>query len=222
MKDGLLNQTVVVVDDPEVAAALTDVKQWNVVSVFMLQERTLSDAAQRLKMKLPTLTYRVQRLLRLGILELTRTEARRGSPVKYYRAVSRHFFVPFRVTPRATLETLLHSSHHWFDERVKRALARAFFEATKDWGVNLYSDEPGDFNISLSPVPERDDAFVKRSLEPSFPAVYDSNTVLALKHADAKALQRELNALFQRYNALNSEGQHPYLVRLTLVPGIRR
>lgn len=88
--------------------------------------------------------------------------------------------------------------------------------------MNLYSDEPGDFNISLSPAPERDDAFVKRSLEPSFPAVYDSNTVLALKHTDAKALQRELDALFQRYNALNSEGQHPYLVRLTLVPGIRR
>lgn len=188
----------------------------------MPQERTLSDAARYLKMKLPALTYRVQRLLRLGILEVTRTEARRGSPVKFYRAVSRHFFVPFQVTPQATLETLLHLSHHWFDERVKRAIAGAFFEATRDWGVNLYSDELGDFNISLSPVPERDDAFVKRSLEPSFPAIYDSNSVLALRHADAKALQCELDALFRRYNALDAEGQHPYLVRLTLVPGIRR
>lgn len=134
MKYGFLNQAVVVVDDPEVAAALTDVKQWNVISAFMLQERTLSNAARFLKMKLPTLTYRIQRLLRLGILEVTRTEVRWGSPVKHYRAISQHFFVPFRVTPQATLETLLHSSHHWFDERVKRALARAFFEATKDWG----------------------------------------------------------------------------------------
>lgn len=222
MEDDALKLTLRVVDDPELAAALTDDKQWNLMGAFMARERTLSDAAQHLRVKLPTLSYRVGKLLRVGALEVARTEGRRGSPIKYYRAVARHFFVPFRVTPLKTLESLLESSHGWFDERVKRALARVFFEATRDWGVNLYSDEPGKLNLSFSPVPERDDAFVARSLEPSFPAVYDSNSVLALRHADAKALQRDLDLLYRRYAALGSEGQHPYLVRLTLVPGIRR
>lgn len=46
-------------------------------------------------------------MLKLGLLLHTRTESRKGSPIKYYRAVSDSFFVALNATPLESLENML-------------------------------------------------------------------------------------------------------------------
>jgi hypothetical protein len=69
--------------------------------------------------------------------------------------VAEHFFVPFRVTPSTTLESLLASSSDRFDRRLRQELLCVFLEEASDWGVNLYRGEGGGLNFGFSPIPER-------------------------------------------------------------------
>jgi DNA-binding transcriptional ArsR family regulator len=218
MKGALLNQDVLWVDDPEAAKALTDKRMWTLLSVFINHETSLKVAAGKLKMSLPALSYRVRKLLDLGLLEVSRIEKRKGSPIKYYRTVAEHFFVPFRMTSSDTLESLLESISAGFEKRFRRELARVFLEEASEWGLNLYGGADGDFNYSFSPAPERDEVFVQRSLQPNFPAVYDNLFVFAMDFDTAKALQRDIDGVYQRYAKVDMRGQQVYLLQMRLVP----
>lgn len=213
----LLNQNVLRVADPDAARVLTNTREWALLSVFM-DEASLSGAAEKLGMSLPALSYRVKKLLELGLLQISRVEKRKGSPVKYYRTVAEHFFVPFRVTPSATLENLLASSNERFDKRMRHEWVRVFLAEEGDWGLNLYRGEGGGLNYTFSPIPERDETFVMRSLQATFPAVYDSLFSINLDFDTAKALQHDLHELVQRYLEMEKLGQQTYLLRLNLVP----
>lgn len=221
MKEAQLNQQVLRVADAEVARVLTDTREWAVLSVF-LDETTLSGAAEILGMSLPALSYRVKKLLKLGLLQVSRVEKRKGSPVKHYRTVAEHFFVPFRVAPSTTLESLLASSNERFDRRLRHELVRVLLAEASDWGVNLYRGEGGGLNYGFSPVPERDETFAKRSLHPTFPALYNTLLSITLDFDTAKALQRDLHELQRRYVELEKPGQQAYFFRIDLVPFLSR
>lgn len=221
MEDKVLNEDVLRVTDPEAARVLTDVREWNLLSIVINREVSLSELAREMNMSLPALTYRVKKLLKLGLLTVSRIERRKGSPIKYYRASAKHFFVPFEVTTFQSLADLLTSTIAPFERRMRHELARVFLEEAGDWGMNFYGGKQGGFNFTFSSVPEQGDHFMEQSLEGTFPAVHDTELSLSLEFDTAKALQRDLYAVYERYHEKHVPGQQTYLLRIALVP-VRR
>ena len=218
MEENAFNEDMLRVTDPEAAKVLTDTREWNLLSIVINREVSLSELASEMNMSLPALSYRVKKLLKLGLLTVSRIERRKGSPIKYYRASAKHFFVPFEVTTFQSLADLLTSTIAPFERRMRHELARVFLERAGDWGMNFYGGMQGGFNFTFSCVPEQGDRFMEQSLEPTFPAVHDTELSLGLDFDTAKALQRDLYEVYQRYNEKHVSGQQPYLLRIALVP----
>ncbi len=95
------------VTDPEQARLLTEPVSKEFFKPFLAHERSAAEAADILKAGLNTTLYRIKTLLRAGLLEVTRERPRKGRAVKLYRSVYDAYFVPFSVTPYATLEERL-------------------------------------------------------------------------------------------------------------------
>ena len=217
MKDKGSNDDVRWVNDPHAAAVLTDQRGWNLLIILINEEATLSKLAHEMNMSLPALNYRLKKLLELDLVKVSRTEKRKGSPIKYYRATATHFFVPFEVTTFESLTDLLASTMAPFERRISHEIARLLVEAGKGWGLNFFAGRQGGFNFTFSPVPEKGDSCLKQSLQPAFPAVHDKVLMLKLDFDTAKALQRDLQEVYERYHQ-QLRGQQSYLLRIALVP----
>lgn len=218
MKAKDFNENVHWVNSPNAAAVLTDTREWNLLIILINQEASLSELARKLSLSLPALSYRLKKLLELDLVKVSRTEKRKGSPVKYYRATATHFYVPFEATTFQSLTDLLTSTMAPFERRISHEMVRLFQEANEGWGLNFFTDPQGGFNFTFSPVPERGDPFLEQSLQPTFPAIHDKVLMLNLDFDRAKALQRELQEIYERYDEQQVEGQQSYLLRTALVP----
>ena len=97
----------------------------------MGQECSASEAAKTLGIKLTAMLYQLERLQALGLLQVTRQQARRGRPVKLYRATADKFFVPFEVTRADSLTTLLAELEADFQRYFVQNLAWAGLELAK-------------------------------------------------------------------------------------------
>src|SRR5690606_23693741 len=87
--------------------------------------------------------------LAAGLLEVVREMERPGRAVKVYRSVHDAYFVPYEVTPFATLEErMLEQALPAIEERV-RAQARSL-QRSGLWGQALYRDETGEVWTSSS------------------------------------------------------------------------
>lgn len=95
------------ITNPEAARALTETKASQLLIPFMKCPLSLSDAAKELGVKLPRLSYHVNRFIEFGLLEVICTERRGGRSVKLYRSTAKTFFIPFHVTPSESLEHLV-------------------------------------------------------------------------------------------------------------------
>lgn len=217
MTGDFLKQEIVRVRDPQVATALTDLKVWRLMGMFFGEPVSLKDAAAYLDMTLPALSYWVNKLLSLGLLEIVRVEKRNGRAIKYYRAAAQHFFVPFQLTSSDTLEALLGATTMGFDRFYRRQLAQLLLNEGDDWGLNFYSASGRGYSFGFSTVPERDEAYVARSLASEAPALYDSVSIHEMDFVTAKAFQRELHDLYRRYK-VSMPGQQVYLMQLRLIP----
>jgi len=96
-----------VVSDAGQARWLTDPTRKAFFVPFLARERKVSQAALELGCALPTMLYRVRRMVECGLLDVVREEPRAGKPVKIYRSRHDAYFVPFTATPYDTLEQRL-------------------------------------------------------------------------------------------------------------------
>lgn len=212
-----LKQTIVQVSDAQVAKALTDKRVWRLMGLFFGEPVPLKVAADELRMTLPALSYWVDKLLGLGLIKIERVEKRKGRAIKYYQAAAEHFFVPFHLTTSDTLEALLDATTAGFDRLYRRQLARLFLKEGDEWGLNFYGSSGRGYSFGFSTIPERDEAYVARSLAPEAPALYDSVSIHEMDFATAKAFQRELHELYRRYK-VSTPGQQVYLTHITTHP----
>ncbi len=95
------------VTDPEQARLLTEPVSKEFFKPFLAHERSASQAATIMRCNLNTVLYRIKTLLRAGLIKVVREMPRKGRPVRVYRSVHDAYFVPFSVTPYATLEERL-------------------------------------------------------------------------------------------------------------------
>ncbi|WP_221088970.1 ArsR/SmtB family transcription factor [Deinococcus aquaedulcis] len=221
-------------DDPAAARVLADAYTRQFFEPFIWRERRVGDVARELGVSKTAVLYRVRQFLRLGLLEVTRTEPRAGRAIRYYRATSRGYFVPFAATSAESIAALYEASLDNARRSVLQALTHAWSQLAEDprwFGLYTYGDETGlkshallpyrpaecPAEAHLGPAPQ---AFLDPLLAEGSPAIWDNTTTLKLSAAEAKALQRELHALQRRYSGRKAPGQTPYLLRLTLTPNL--
>ena len=203
------------VTDGEAARILTDTAQLRLLEPFFKRETTLSDAAAELSVRLNTLLYRVNKFIELGLLTVVREEPRRGKAVKVYRASAEDFFVPFDVMASSSLEELLVSLLGDTEKIFYREAAKAFQTAlTQGVHVTLTHNQ---LSVVLGER-ERGKAFVDTFFGPSSPALFFGDGTLELDFQTAKALQKDLFSLFERYRDQQTSGAQRYAYRLGLTP----
>jgi DNA-binding transcriptional ArsR family regulator len=182
--------------NPEVALFLADTSKSRHLRPFFAKECTLSKAAKDLGLPLGTMRYWVSKMEELGLLKLSRTEKRKGSPIKYYRTVADNFIVPLEVFPLASIEELLRLRQEPWLERTRKALARAALNHEGGWqahfhlegSVVFYTIEPKQGNL--------EDAEIFYLWMP-----------FRLKAEQAIMLRAELRDIQVRYMKLSEENQ---------------
>ena len=212
MEDTFLNETRWVTD-PQAARILTDLGELRSLLPFFFKEITLTEAASALGLKLNTMHYRARRLIDLGLLEIAREEPRKGQAVKVYRATSSEYFVPFEATSAETVEKLFTQLRAKTGELFEQNVARSFLEI-EDIGLRV-SAHGKKLNVDFDTP---DGSFLARDTEtPDLPALFTIDSIIRLEFSRAKELQRELEALLDKYNVEKQTGQD-YLLILGLTP----
>ena len=154
---------------------------------FLARERSASEAAAIMQCSLNTMLYRIKTLLRAGLLGVVRKEPRKGRAVKIYRSVYDAYFVPFSVTPYATLEERLEVQSIAIFAGLIRSYA-AVLKQNERYGHHIFVGENGAvWTSDLLPGLN----FTDQS------TVY-SDTTVRLRDEDACALSQELRELFER------------------------
>lgn len=204
---------------PEVARALTDLKTTQLLEPFMKRELSLSEAARELELTLPSLLYHVNRFTKFGLLEVACVERRKGRPIKRYRASAKTFFVPYDLTPSETLAHLLQNLMAPGERRFHREAANTLQARSPNWGLNISCPTGEGIDYALASqatdfVPDMVDSVLKADV----PALFISDGTLELDFATAKALQKELVDLFNRYRQKQQPGSQHYAYRLGLTP----
>ena len=205
------------VTDPAQAKALTDVKLIGFVQSFIGHSRSVSEAAHLWKLRVDAAYYRVRQLERLGLIAVTGVAGRGGRGVKQYQAISDNYFVPFGIVPEATLEAILESSGAYFRQTMLRAQSKATHEyfslrTPGHWGLHIGLDQQGHINVNWLDANGHDPDLN----DPNLPVIADGSPTLHLEPDEARALQRELFALIQRFS--NKNGSRKYLLHVTLAP----
>ncbi len=191
--------------DPEVAVLLKP---------FMRKPTTVKAAAEAFRLPLQTMHYRVLQMLQAGLLEVVGVEPRQGRPIKHYRATATAFQVPLDLVPPGLLENL--TQHVSWKAQLERGLQQALNSVQIPIGTQLmvYLNSDGLLIWSDGLIHNKEQPDF---LAPEYPAVLNHWTGgLRLDQADAKALQRELWELYQRY--AHRGGAEKYVLHLGLAP----
>ena len=207
------------ITNPEAAKVLSEEDELRYLEPFIRGEYSLSEAAKKLSVSPSAMLYQIKKLLRLELLRVVRTEPRRGRAIKYYRATSERFFVPFEVTSAETVFNLLYKA----EERQLREFLSHYIRmnthAPEPWGVGIFLTREGGIGKSIAVSNDHDpEQLVQMALEKDFPAVWSSWSTLRLDFEKAKALQRDLIKLFDLYKTNYSGEEQKYLLHLELCP----
>lgn len=208
-----------IITSEKAARVLTDSGAVRRLEPFMKRDTTLSEAAQELNLKLPSLLYHVDKFIELGLLEVVREIARKGRAVKVYRSTAHTFFVPYHLTPSETLAQLLGNLISSSERRFHREAARTLQTLDPDWGLNISC--PSDEGISYVLAPRATNflpRLIENVLKPDAPALFLSDGTLELDFGTAKALQKDLVDLFETYRQKQDVGNQGYAYRLGLTP----
>jgi len=131
------------VGDREQARLLTDSRAQTFFRVFLAHDSTASEAATELGVDLNAVLYRIKTFLAAGLLQVVREIPRHGRAIKVYRSVHDAYFIPYELTPFATLEERL--LQHLSFEIKERARLQAKRMAASGWsGQRLYRNELGE------------------------------------------------------------------------------
>lgn len=195
--------------DPAQARLLTDPGSVAAFKPFLARECTVSQAAGELSCPLNTLLYRVRTFMRAGLLCVTREERRKGRAIKHYRSVHDAYFVPFSLTPYATLEEQLEAQGAPLFRQLVRSYAAAL-RGSDRYGRHLLRAANGAVWTTDLP-PDQTPA--------GLPLVY-FDTTMALSTPDAQSLGLNLKTVFTR--GAEARRQTPdgqaYLLMVALLP----
>ncbi len=77
---------------------------------FLGRERSPAEVARELGVDIGSVTYRIRKMLALGLVRPTRRVTRPGRPIQLYRATADSVFAPMELTPVNTVQELFRRS----------------------------------------------------------------------------------------------------------------
>lgn len=223
MKSSSSSSSWLKVEDPEAARAIADPAAFRYLEPFMARERSVSQVARELGLSISGVLYRVRQFERLGLLTRARVERRGGRPIVHYRSAADGYFVPFRATTVTNQEALAAHAFRRLREQLDESIGRAWvkgFGEERPIGIQVYRSPQGRVARNIAPDPDTTsgEGPLDALLAASAPAVWDSWSTLNLRLEEAKALQRELAELMQRYRTADPSERGRYMVRLAIAP----
>lgn len=211
-----LNCEAQVVTDPEVAKLLTYPEQRRTLEPFLRGPCSVAQAAERIGWLREPMYYQVAKFMSLGLLAFVGTQKAGRHVTKLYQATAPAFVIPFSLTPHASLTDLL-SALDLVEHFTKHAAA-ALQDTGDRWGVMVFAPPEGPVRTMLTPLDQTRPLTVQDVLGPAYPALWRSDELLTLTPTQAKALQRDLAALFAQYRshaATEQEATHFLMLGLT-------
>ena len=205
--------SLLVVTDAGMADVLINPTRLRQLEPFLGRECTVKQAAQETGEKANTVLSRVRRFLALGLLEVTREEKRNGRALKVYRSVADIFFVPFEATSVESLERMLEERDAYWEKLLRQGVVDVRREDVGTWGTRIYRDARSRLQIQTAINPNENYTMLDAERPAALSAWRDS---VYLDFEDAKALQKEMFALLQRYH--KKDGAQRYIVRLGMAP----
>ena len=200
------------ITDGEQAWLLTEPTSKEFFKPFLACERSASEAATIMRCSLNTMLYRIKTLLRAGLLEVIREEPRKGRAVKIYRSVHDAYFVPFSVTPYATLEERLEVQAEPIFAGLIRAYAAALRRDNR-YGHHIFVSDGGGVWTS---------DFLPKQTSAGQPNIY-TDVYVRLRDEDARVLGEDLRGLLERALELDKQAKddpeaRAYLNMVALLP----
>lgn len=201
------------VTEPEAVKVLMDRNQVQLLRPFFEGEKTISEAAEVLELRLQFLFRKVQRFAALGLLVVSREQVRKGRALRYYRTSAPLFYVP---ASSVDMGTLLRRSEDFWNRHLTDSLLSVWNRRTEEGlGVQVYPNTLGGVRIALATEP----GVTYRALEEDEAVMLNSWLRLSLSPQDAKVFQRDVEALVERYTNKHREGNRAnYIARFALAP----
>ena len=164
---------------------------------FLGRSRSAAEAAREVGLPVEQVAYRVQAMLRAGLVRAVGTRARAGRAVTVYRAPA-EIRAPLMVLPDGDARDFFRLIDEPMREAFLAALAGLAGRAgIGDWAVRLYRDDEDRIRVDLAADEGGWDPSML--LSPRHPAVMFNWVPLSLSTADAKQLQGELIAVLARW-----------------------
>ncbi len=200
----------------EQARLLTEPAYDEAFRPFLARECSVGEAAAETGLTLDAMLYRVRVLLKAGLLVVARLKRRAGRPIKLYRSAHDAYFIPYELTPFASLEERLRRQFMpELEERLaiqaRRLRERGFY------GQRLYRNDFGETFSESAPDAVRPLDFLDAEREPAI----DYWTDVTLAEPWAREVQRTLYDLWRRSQGSEAEagdGRRRYRLAVAFVP----
>ncbi|MEM7738793.1 MAG: helix-turn-helix domain-containing protein [Deinococcota bacterium] len=218
--DDIYTDDIYVVQTPAQARLLTDPIAVEFFKPFLAAEKTVQEVTLELDTPISTVYYRVKQLVTVGLLKVAREQARSGRAIKYYTSIKPNVFIPFALTPYATLEEGIHEQLSPVWRMIEHGLAHVYSQ-THTQGRKLMRDEHGTVLTSLSS--SLDDNDVDET--PAYDDYY-SDLLLKLAPKDAHELATTLREIclkayqtsLQNQTSTQQVATKQYMLQVALVP----
>jgi Helix-turn-helix domain len=181
------------ITDQAAARVFDDPRLRKIVLALIPQERSLTGLAALMGMRLKLLHHHMQKLSRLGLVQIVRRQPRAGAPIKFYRATALAFFVP--------AELARENPDDQMAKQLRAALDRSRTAALI--GV-MYSHDGAGPRMRLIRNPEHETTSVEFWRE------------LRLRNADATELAKALKALLRRFEKRSGDAGRRYIIHAAL------
>lgn len=202
------------VQNTQQARLLTDAAIQAYLRPFLAREWSATQAAEEVGCSLNVMLYRVKTFVEAGLLYVVREEKRKGRPIKIYRSVHDAYFIPYEVTPFASLEERLYAQMEPDMRELAQLLAKRM--RSRGWeGQRLYRDTYGEPWMEGAP-----DVVTPINIhDPERPVGLDFRTDIYLEEAEARELQELLYSLMERSQVQRKAvGKKGYKFNVALVP----
>ena len=192
---------------------LMDRNQVQLLRPFFAEAVTLTQAATQLELPLQFLLRKVQRFVKLGLLNIVKEEARKGRSVKYYQTPAALLYVPASYVDIGAL--LRRSENFWHGKLVDGLLNVWQTRGQEGLGIQIHPNDIGGVRISMATQPGE----MFHAANTQDQNVLNSWLRLHLTAEDAAALKKDMTALIESYSAKHIAGaKATYIARLALAP----
>lgn len=179
----------------EAAAVLASRRARKILLSLVQEEQSLSQLSRVTEVTLNLLHHHIRRMMRVGLVKVSRKETRAGAPIKYYRAVAREFYVPAELMSTNPGCGLTSQLRQLLDRRLAQSIrGMAYFHDGKSPRMRMVQDS------------DARTAAAELWME------------LQLSEEDAAELAEKLRFLLNRFAARSKSMHRRYLVHAAIVP----